>query len=361
MKPTLEPDTQFWTAQIPIEKPLEGFALSFSGSQGFLVIIAGIVLALAFQLLLTNFFIALGISYSDSEDQSDVDSLDDTITKVGTVVGLRTLGTISITLFCACFLAVKLCLTQDLALGAILGLVIWAAYFSLLLWISSTTVGSLISTVINTATSGLQGIVGTAAVAIGAKNVTEQVISTADAAATAVRRELSIAVDPATASQAIDNYLQKLRLPEGEHQALQREFQQLVADPEMKSRAQENHLHSVGRQTFVDLVNSRTDFPKQDIAQAVDQFEAFWQQLWGQQKSRDNGLVDTLRSAHPSAPKPELTTSLERLIEQMQERQTQQQAAAKQKVSETAAWWLFGTAFSSAAASAIAGALSVKG
>ncbi len=58
----------------------------FSGSQGFLVLIAGIVLAFAFQLLLANFFIALGISYPDSEEPADdSETLDDTIDKFGTI------------------------------------------------------------------------------------------------------------------------------------------------------------------------------------------------------------------------------------------------------------------------------------
>lgn len=356
--------------QIPVEvMTSKDIALSFSGSQGFLVLIAGILLAIAFQLLISNFFIALGISYSDSDDKSksdEEDSLDETITKVGTVVGLRTLGTISISLFTACFLATKLCLTHDPALGAILGIVIWAAYFSLLLWLSLTTAGSLIGTVINTATSGLQGIVGTAAVAIGAKNVTTQVASTAEAAATTIRRELSVAVDPKNNCKAIDDYLQKLRLPEPEHQELQSEFQRLVTEPEMKTIAQENHLHNVGRETFVDLVTSRTDFSKQDISQALGQFENFWQQVWGQpqleSKEKQNGFVGVLSSAQPQQPQPaQLTPKLERLIEETRKRQAQQQQEAKQQVAETAAWWLFSTAFVSAAVSAIAGMISVRG
>lgn len=365
---TLRRSAEFWPAQIPVEvTALEDVALSFSGSQGFLVIVAGIVLAIAFQLLITNFFIALGISYSDSEDQPDSDagdSIDDRITKVGAVVGLRTLGTISISLFAACFLAVKLCLTDNAVLGAILGIVIWAAYFSLLLGVSLTSAGSLIGTVVNAATSGLQGIVGTAAVAIGAKNVTEQVVSTADAAATAVRRELSLAIDSATAGKAIDNYLDKLRLSEGEHQELQDKFQRLVTDPEMQSLARENQMRHANRQTFVDMVASRTDFSKQNVTQAVDQWEAFWQQFWSQQpeKPTENGLVGVLQSAHPSEPQPaQLTAKLERLIKETRGRQAQQQQEAKQKVAETAAWWLFGTAFFSAATSAIAGMLSVRG
>lgn len=357
-----------WLAQLPLERPMSReIADDFSGSQGFLVLIAGVLLALAFQLLLTTFFIALGISYSDSEEDANPEqngSLDDRINRVGTVVGLRTVGTISISLFGACFLAIKLSLTPDLLLGAILGLVIWAAYFSLILGVSFTTAGSLVGKVVNTATSGLQGIVGTAAVVIGAKNVTKQVVSTADAAATTVRQELSSAVDPATTRKAIDDYLQQLRLPEAEHQDLQDQFRRLATTSDMKALARENHLRQVGRQNFIEMVNSRTDFSKQNINQAVDQWETFWQQLWGEQETSENGngLVGALQSAHPSQPQPDqLTPKLEELIDQTSKRQAQQQDEAKQKVAETAAWWLFGTAFFSAAASVVAGAIAVRG
>lgn len=357
---------QFWKAQILVaqEVTTSKDAVTLSGSQGFLVLIAGVLLAFAFQLLLSNFFIALGISYSDSEEQSDnqSDSLDDKITKIGIVVGLRTLGTISITLFLGCFLAVKLSLVHDEFIGAILGLLIWAAYLTLLIWVSSTTVSSVIGTVLSTATSGLQGIIGTAAIAIGAKNVSEQVVSTAETAAAAIKEELSSAVDSASARQAIDNYLQRLRLPEEDRKEIRDEFEKLVAEPEMQSIAKENHLRNIGRQTFVDVVNSRTDFSKQNINQVVDQFEAFWQQIWGQEqpKSSDNGLLNYLKSAQPEEVSSQLTPQLEELIEATRIQQAQQQAQAAQKVAETAAWWLFGTAFVSATASAIAGTMAVR-
>ncbi len=335
----------------------------FSGSQGFLVLIAGLVLAFAFQLLLANFFIALGISYSDSEAQADKsETLDDTIDKIGTIVGLRTLGTLSITLFSACFLAVKLSLVDDVVLGAIFGLTIWATYFTLLVWISLTTVGSVIGTVVNSATSGLQGIIGTAAIALGAKQVSDRVVSTAEAAATTVRRELSSAVDYNRSTEAIASYLKQLRLPEEDRTQLQAEFEKLIVEPEMQSIARDNHIQNIGRQTFVDLVSSRTDFSKNDVNQAMEQFETFWQQLWGQQATKPTPeILAVLQPTQSEEKSIQLSQELEQLIEQTQGRQATEQAKATQKVAETAAWWLFGSAFTSAAAAAIAGIISVRG
>jgi len=336
----------------------------FSGSQGFLVLIAGLVLAFAFQLLLANFFIALGISYADSEEQTDEsETLDDTIDKIGTIVGLRTLGTLSITLFGACFLAVKLSLVNDEVLGAIFGLTIWATYFTLLVWISVTTVGSVIGTVVNSATSGLQGIIGTAAIALGAKQVSDRVVSTAEAAATTVRRELSSAIDYDRSRQAISSYLKQLRIPEEDRHQLQAEFEKLIVEPEMQSMTRDNHIQNIGRQTFVDLVSSRTDFSKNDVNLAMDQFETYWQQLWGQQppKSTPETVLAVLQPAQTEENSIQLSQELEQLIEQTRKQQAIVQAKATQKVAETAAWWLFGSAFTSAAAAAIAGMFSVRG
>ncbi|AFZ29678.1 hypothetical protein Glo7428_1105 [Gloeocapsa sp. PCC 7428] len=333
---------------------------TFSGSQGFLVLIAGVLLAFAFQLLLGNFFIALGISYSESEPAPDVEDLDTKIDKIGMVVGLRALGTLSITLFAACSLAVKLSFMHDRLLGAILGLIIWAAYLSLLIWVSSTTVSSVIGTLLKTATSGLQGIIGTAAVAIGAKNVSEQLVSTAETAAATIRQELSSAVDSVTTREAIDNYLKKLQLEKADREEIRAQFERLVAEPEMKSLARENHLRQMGRQTFVDLVNSRTEFSKQSINQVLDSWESFWQQAWNQPQPQvlNGGLLNGHKLVAPEELKPsQLTPKLEQLIETTRQQQAQQQAEAAQKVAETAAWWLFGTIFLSAIVSAIAGSL----
>ncbi|MEH2174623.1 hypothetical protein [Nostoc sp.] len=360
--------TQGWRAQLVIAQEFtasKDAALFFSGTQGFLVLIAGLLLAFAFQLLLANFFIALGISYSTPEHELDTNSqalMDDKINQVGIIVGLRTLGTVSITLFLACFLAVKLCPLHDPLLAAIIGLIIWAAYFFLLVWVSATTVGSVLSSVLDRATSGLQGIIGTATIAFGAKTIGDRVVSTADAAAAAVRNELGSAVDRTSIRKAIDNYLNQLQLSQQERLEIEDEFEKLVAQPEMQSLSKENYLRNIGRKTFVDIVDSRTDLSKQDINWFVDSFEGFWQQIWGQQpqKVQTNGLPIALKSGEPEELKPErLSAKLEQLINQISQQQARQQAEATQKVAETAAWWLFSTAFFSAAAAASAAAISV--
>jgi len=86
---TVQGKTQFWITQIAAleQMSISEYNLSnFSGSQGFLVLIAGVLLAFAFQILLSNFFIALGSSYSDStpldSDVNDDSSLDNKIARL---------------------------------------------------------------------------------------------------------------------------------------------------------------------------------------------------------------------------------------------------------------------------------------
>jgi hypothetical protein len=165
-----------WLAQVAPSatdiNSAEQAALVFSGPKFFTALLSGVLLAFGFQLLLTNLSVAAGISYlgrsSDSDsDKDDDENLGGTIRKISTGVGIWTVVTVTIALFIACFLAVKLSLFDRWWFGAIVGLVIWATYFSLLVWVSSTAVGSLVGSVVHAATSGFQAIVGTATAAIG--------------------------------------------------------------------------------------------------------------------------------------------------------------------------------------------------
>ena len=335
---------QIWLAQAPVNPGIdtpEQAALVFSGPQFFVALISGLVLAFAFQLLLTNLSVATGISYLGHQSDSDADehessSMGNTIRKIGFAVGLWTLVTVSLSLFLACLLAVKLSLVASWSLGVITAVVIWAAYFSLLVWVSSTTVGSLIGSVVNSATSGFQAIVGTAAAALGGKAVNDQVVATAEAAAAAVRRELGSAVDPESIRENIENYLSALRPPELDLSNIRSQFEQLLNDPELKSIASTEGLRNINRQTFVDLVSSRTDFSKRDVNRIVDQLETVWRQVVNTPKQRDVNaeLLEYLRSAQPGELKSDqLSTKLDELIAETRKQSQATQDTAKKSPS----------------------------
>ncbi|MEB3336478.1 MAG: MFS transporter, partial [Leptolyngbyaceae bacterium] len=317
-------------AQIPIAPPntLETAALAFSGPRFFVALISGVLLAFATQFVLTNLSVAAGISYlgprpgsrSERSDRREASTMGGTIRKIGFAVGLWTLITVSIALFLACLLAVKLSLITNPGLGAIVGLVIWAAYFSLLVWVSSSTVGSFLGSLINTVTAGFQSLVSTATAALGLKTSTDQAVSTAEATASAVRRELTSVFDASSLRDAIEDYLDRLRPPDLDLSGIRREFERLLNDPELRSLAARGDLSSINRQTFVDLVSSRTDFSKRDLNRIVDQLERAWNQVVGSVKDPIAEFRDYLRSARPEALRSqELNQKLDELLAEIRQ------------------------------------------
>jgi hypothetical protein len=305
-----------------------------------------VILAFALQLVLTNLSVAAGISYlgrpSDSDgDHGEAGSVGGTIRKIGTAVGLWTLITVTIALAIACFLAVRLSLFGNWSPvnGAILGLVIWGAYFLLLFWVSSTTVGSLIGSLVNTATSGLQAIMGTATAALGAKAVNQQVVATAEAAATAVRRELGSAIDPGTLRDKVEDYLEMVRPPELDISKIRGEFERLLKDPQLMAIAGGTAaggaaLSNIDRQKFVDLVSSRTDLSKRDINRIADTLYKVWQQTVGQQQptqDRLGELVNYLKSMAPGQTRTdELNAKLDQLMAEMRATKDANQRATQE-------------------------------
>ncbi|MEH2350955.1 MAG: MFS transporter [Nostoc sp.] len=316
-----------WMAQVPVDPsnvtPAQASVLT-SGPRFFVALISGVILAFAFQLVLTNLSLAAGISYlghsSDSDsDSEEVGSLGGSIRKIGTAVGIWTLVTVTIALLIACFLAVKLSLViLDPGLGAILGLVIWGAYFLLLVWVSSTTVGSLIGSVVNTATSGFQAIMGTATAALGAKAVNNQVVATAEAAAAAIRRELGSGIDPGSIRENIEDYLEKLRPPELDVSKIRSDFENLLNDPQLKAIAGTQDIRNIDRQKFIELVSSRTDLSKKDVSRIADTLYKVWQQVVSQHsptEDRMGELMDYLKSLPAGQSKTdELNAKLDRLV-----------------------------------------------
>ncbi|MGG6293778.1 MFS transporter [Leptolyngbya sp. AN02str] len=333
---------QFWIAQPPpvVAPAAPGAAVVlFSGPQFLIALVSGILLAFAIQLLLTNFSVAAGISYLGHSGDSSSDShtskhdsdggLGSTIRKVGFGVGLWTLVTVTIALFLACYLAVQLSLLTHSGLGAIIGLVIWAAYFSLLVWFSSSTVGSLIGSVVNAATSGFQTVLGAATAALGGQAAKRQAVSTAEAIVEATRNQLGSAMDPLSIRESIEDYLYGLKLPQMDMSQLRRDFESLLNDPEFAELADHDRLQSIDRQTFVDLVSRRTDFSRQEVDRIATLLETVWRQTLGQRRRRDSTeeLVNYLQSAQPGQLQvKELNEKLDRILAERSQQSGQSQS-----------------------------------
>ncbi|MCC5598440.1 MFS transporter [Nostoc favosum] len=278
----------------------EEASVLFSGPKFLVALLAGVLMAFAFQLLLTNFSVAVGISSweIDSDSDDDSESLGSKIRSVQTKIGAWALLTVSIALFIACFLAVKLSLIESESLGAIIGVVIWATYFSLVIWFGSSAVGSFIGSIASTVTSGFQTLMGTATAGISANTAKKQLVSTAEDITAAVRRELTSGFNPEDIRTTLQSSLGSLQLPKLDITEIRNQFDQLLKDTDLQSVANNDLLRNINRQTFVDLISSRTDLSQEDINRIADQFQGAWEQALNRSNPTEQ-VINLLKSATP--------------------------------------------------------------
>ena len=305
---------------VETERDLEAIQDSsfvFNGPQFFAAVIAGLVLAFAFQLLFTNLGVAAGISMAggsssnsnnSSSDRHDnnSDGMGSTIKKVGTAVGLGTLISVSLALFIASLLAVKLGLYVAPLSGAIVGLVIWAAFFALMMFFSSRAIGSLLGSVVNTATSGMQSILGTATAAMGAGAASKQVVNTAEAAAAAVRRELGMAIDPASMRENVEDLLQSVTPASLDVEKIARDFEQLLNDENLQEIVDSDSVRNIDRSTFVQLISDRSDISHKDAERIAAKMESVWNKTTSKFVPSSNPISD-FSNYLKSATKDQLT------------------------------------------------------
>ncbi len=265
---------------VPVQVPA---AAPVVGPQFFTALISGVILAFGFQLLLTNLSMAAGVSFvahsggsSDSSDSSSSNSSSGGIKMISTAFGAWTLVTVCIALFLACWLAVNLTAYGSPFLGAITGLVIWATYFTLLVWFSSTAVGSLVGSVVKSATNGFSTLMGTATAAMGAKSASNQVVHTAEAAAAAIRRELATSLDISGIQDTLQDYLSSLKSSEVDVVSIEQEFERLLKEGGLAG-IDRDALPTVDKQTFVDLLSDRTDLSREEANRTANRLYRIWQ------------------------------------------------------------------------------------
>jgi ElaB/YqjD/DUF883 family membrane-anchored ribosome-binding protein len=142
---------------------------------GFLVsLIVGIILALAFQLILSNLSVATGLNLlgpaaskknqnsSKSENvngrskDSALQSIQEGTRKVSSVFGIWALATASLSLFFASLLAARISLAGSAAAGAILGLSIWGLFYIVSSVLGASAVSSAIGAFSNLVTASMR-------------------------------------------------------------------------------------------------------------------------------------------------------------------------------------------------------------
>ncbi|ELS05228.1 hypothetical protein Xen7305DRAFT_00049710 [Xenococcus sp. PCC 7305] len=289
-------------AQIPVQtepniEAVQDASFLFNGPQFFAALIAGVVLAFAFQLLFTNFAVAAGISlvgnnFDSSQTDDDALEFGSTIKKVGIAVGLGTLFSVTLALFLACILAVKLGFFISPLSGAIVGLVIWATFFVLMTLFSSKAIGSLLGSVTNTATSGIQAILGTATAALGADAASQKIVNTAETAAAAVRKELGMAIDPIAMRENVEDFLYSVNPLDLDLNKIAQDFERLLEDENLQEIVDSDSISQINRSTFVSLISDRSDLSKKDAQRIASKLESVWKKTTDKLTPSTNPLSD---------------------------------------------------------------------
>ncbi|MFE4106130.1 hypothetical protein [Almyronema epifaneia] len=134
-------------------------------------LMAGLIMAFAFQLLLTNLGIALGLSVwgwvtpsTPAAESAASESPSEEATAAAPPVthwlGLGVTLSLTTVLFLAALLAAELSQMTQPRLGAIFGVLLWATYLLLLTWLSSTTLFNLANSVFGLAARGIRQLWG---------------------------------------------------------------------------------------------------------------------------------------------------------------------------------------------------------
>jgi hypothetical protein len=292
-------------------------AIGFSGPQFFTALVAGLFLTFGFQMLLTNFSVAAGmsvLSLTTHDDKSSDRHGSGGSLHIGTAVGVWTLVTVTIALFVACLLAVKLSFVPTVTMGATVGLSIWAAYFSILVWISSTTVGSLVGSVVSTATRGFQAVFGTATAALGMKAAGSDLVSSAEAAAAAVRREMTAYIDPQDVQSSFKDLLGSVKPPELNIKDIRAEFEKILKDSELTKGLDKDNLPTLSRETFENLLKERSDLAPRDVKKIVDELDRSWSGAVGGMKS-GGGLGELMKLVRSAKPQDLLSGGLSQQLD----------------------------------------------
>ncbi|WP_169331920.1 YdcH family protein, partial [Nafulsella turpanensis] len=250
-----------------------------NGPGFFIAVVAGVLLAIGFQALLTTLSVASGISAignirkkahqsssKHKDNQSHSSDSTPVIKKVSSAFGVWTMITVSLSLFFASLLAVKLSFVGANFVGLTLGLVIWAAFFTTVLYLEMKTVSSLIGGLFSMVMSGfrqsasmLSGVFSSSEES-KAKSVAKV---SAHENARAMRKELRKLFNRNDLDKKIDDYVTRLSPQDLDVKRIKKELKDLLTDIEVKEKAELGE-NGVTRRMFLETVSNTPNVSKED-------------------------------------------------------------------------------------------------
>ena len=248
------------------ETELGNLAETIITPQFFITVMAGVILALGFQFILTALSVAAGITaigdvkksyvesknhtagkhnFKDSNDKDNDDSSGSTGTMVTTAFGIWSTLTVAISLFGATAFAMNLSLVANPLIAVTLALVIWATFFILLFYLETKVVNTFVGGLINAATSGLRSS-ASAVKDMFSPSEASKVEHVADHTIEKVRKEFQNGFDSNMLDSAVDEFFTKFDQKVPNYDKVKNDIEKIVDDSVEKSNKQSSSDSSGG-------------------------------------------------------------------------------------------------------------------
>lgn len=240
----------------------------FQGANFFVCIVAGVILAIAFQLMLTALSVAAGITAMGNLDEHDHshehehDHHHDHESggmnigeKISTGLGAWTMITTSIALFFASLLAVKLGLVGANFIGATLGLVIWAAFFIAMTYWEMSAVSSLIGGMVSTVKHSLSSTFSVFSKSDESKSK-DIARASAKEQAKQMRKQLEKMFNTHDVDKKVEDYVRQLKPQKVDIHKLKKEIKDLLTDLQVTEKADYDYPNSVKKLILEEADNS---------------------------------------------------------------------------------------------------------
>jgi ABC-type multidrug transport system fused ATPase/permease subunit len=328
--------------------------------------LAGLVLALAFQLVLTTLSLATGLqaigsdwedAYTDTDEygadygrmseantgtshagEKVTDRIGRKARTISSAFGIWSIITASIALFFASWLATELSLTADLTAGAVLGLVIWGLFYIVLMRWEMGALHTIMNRLNQYARTGMRAArKATRATVHGAQSATESDL--ASNITTRVREEIFGDSEVSQLREQLRTYMRECPTPpQLNREAVKQDFRRMLHDPRAGADSLIRRLKSIDRETLRDCIASRPDVSPEEAERMLDDME----------QTRDETI------ARAQQMKEEVARRMDAA-----KREAIHVADEVRKTAATASWWAFGTAVVSGAAAALGGMVAV--
>jgi hypothetical protein len=305
-------------------------------------IFIGLVIAFAIQFLLANLGLLLGISLlkyriqaSEPSHSNQSHKSSEERAKVTFLTGSGVLVTLNLILFIACFLAVRFSTAQDPFSGATLGIVIWFFYFLILIWMSYSAVNSVFSWLFGSVVTTLGQLIETISDWIQNKQESASTPLSEEGLTQLIHQEIKTAVNEFDLQQVVEDYFNILPPQKLDLDPIRERFSDLLKNLDLKFLKESHLSEKIDEQTFISLINERTNLATAEAKQIVKQLESLWQQAVTNYQDRDlnDELLNFLQSANPEK------LQFEQLIERLEKLVAKQSEDGTATDLDLATWW----------------------